>query len=176
MLRRRIRRLQGHVRKKTGGVEGARALSALLLALTLGLAGCTAEKRDIGPTAPASAPSGLGDRRQQFYETNIHELSEGGRLFRWFGCDQCHTETATGFTNLNDDHWRQGGATAQVYLSIANGAPGMPAYAGRVTPQQLWELSGYVHDLHTLKANVRQRSSQAQQGEPSGSTWTGPLR
>lgn len=149
-------------------------VAAVVLALALGA--CTAEKRDLGPSPPQSPPSGPGDRRQQFYETNIHELSEGGRLFRWMGCDGCHTETAAGFLNLNDDRWRQGGGTSAVYRSIADGAPGMPGYADRIRPQQIWEIAGYVHGLHTLNANVRQRASQAQHGEPSGATWNGPLR
>ena len=60
--------------------------------------------------------------------------------------------------------------------TIAGGAPGMPAYGAQFTPQQLWQLSGYVKSLPKTKPNMRRRNSAAQQGEPSGATWQGALR
>jgi cytochrome c oxidase cbb3-type subunit 3 len=140
------------------------------------LAACSAEKRDVGPSPPSSAPANPNDPRQARYATNIYEKSEGGRLFRWTGCDQCHAEGAPGFRNLADAQWRQGGSVSQIYTSIAQGAPGMSGYGGRLTPQQTWQLAGYVHGLQEVKPNMRLRNADAQSGEPSGATWSGALR
>ncbi len=145
-------------------------------ALVAMLSGCSAEKRDIGPSPPSTAPTGVNDSRQKLYETNRFEQAEGSRLFRWAGCDGCHTESATGAANLADGQWTHGGSTAQIYETIAGGAPRMPAYGAQFTPQQLWQLSGYVKSLPKIKPDMRRRNNAAQQGEPSGSTWQGALR
>ena len=47
-----------------------------------------------------------------------------------------------------DDKWIYGGEIDQVYLSIAQGRPnGMPAFAGMIPPQQIWQLAAYVRSL-----------------------------
>jgi cytochrome c oxidase cbb3-type subunit 3 len=147
----------------------------VLLACAEVIGGCQPEKRHIGPEAPVTAPTGLRDVRAQLYETNRYQMSEGARLFRWQGCDGCHTDPAPGFLDLADTSWRRGGATPQIYRSIAEGAPGMPAFGPRLTPQQIWQIAGYLHDLHTVKPAQRRRNADALQGEPSGATWRGPL-
>lgn len=147
-----------------------------LVAGLLCLGGCGVEKRDIGPSAPSSPPTGASDPRQAIYETNVYEMAEGGRTFRWFGCDQCHADQAPGFLNLADTGWRAGGTTADIYRAIAEGRPGMPAYGQRITSQQTWQIAGFVHNLSATKPNMRRRNATAQQGEPSGSTWAGAIR
>jgi cytochrome c oxidase cbb3-type subunit 3 len=149
--------------------------AVLAAACAVTLAGCEVEKRALQPQAPLTPPTGPADARAKLYESNRYEVSEGGRAFRWAACDSCHTDPAPGYLDLNDDAWRQGGSVPAIYNSIANGAPGMPAYGARLTPQQIWRLSGYVHGLHELKPEVRRRNASAQQGEPSGSNWPGPL-
>jgi len=151
------------------------AAAVLAIAAAWALTGCEVEKRDIGASPPLSAPNGLADGRAGFYASNRYEMSEGGRMFRWNGCDSCHTDPAPGYLYLGDSLWRRGGSVPQIYRVIADGAPGMPAYAGRITPQQLWQISGYVAGMHRQKAEVRRRSSSALGGEPSGSTWKGPI-
>jgi cytochrome c oxidase cbb3-type subunit 3 len=172
MERRRVFGHQGRVSRH--GAAGRRVLAACALAALL--AGCSAEKRHIGASPPGSAPTGTNDNRQMLYQTNLFEQAEGGRLFRWAGCDGCHTEAATGGANLSDGRWAHGGSVAQIYKTIERGAPGMPAYGTRLTPQELWQLSGYLKTLPKTKPNMRRRNSAAQQGEPSGSTWQGALR
>jgi len=139
------------------------------------LAGCEVEKRDIGPSPPLSPPTGIADGRAAFYASNRYEMSEGGRMFRWHGCDGCHTDPAPGYLNLADREWRRGGSVPEIYRAIAQGAPGMPAYEGRIAPQQLWRIAGYVAGLHRQKPEVRRRSAKALSGEPSGSAWSGPI-
>jgi mono/diheme cytochrome c family protein len=153
-----------------------RAGAALLLSIcAIALSGCEVEKRPLGPSPPASPPVGTADRRAQLYASNRHEASEGGRMFHWFACDGCHTDPAAGYLDLADTAWRRGGSAPEIYNAIAAGAPGMPAYAGRIPPEQIWQIAGYVHGLNELKPSQRRRNANAQQGEPSGSSWTGPL-
>ena len=164
-------------REGTPGPPAGLRLLWFAMAAVCGVAisGCEVEKRAIGPSEPSSQPTSSADGRTKLYASNRYEMAEGGRMFRWFGCDGCHTDPAAGYLNLGDNAWRRGGSVPAIYLSIANGAPGMPAYAGRLPPQQIWRLSGYVHQLHTIKPEVRRRNANAQGGEPSGSNWNGPL-
>jgi cytochrome c oxidase cbb3-type subunit 3 len=150
---------------------------ALLLAsaCALALCGCEVEKRRYEAGQPASSPVGADDPRGPSYAANRYETSEGGRMFRWFSCDGCHTDPAAGYLDLADGAWRRGGSVPEIYSAIASGAPGMPAYGGRIPPQQIWRIAGYVHGLGKLKPNQRRRNANAQLGEPSGSTWKGPL-
>jgi mono/diheme cytochrome c family protein len=146
-----------------------------MCACVAALWGCQQEKRQVGPETPVTPPTGLDDARAHDYETNRYQMSEGARLFRWLGCDGCHADPAPGFLNLADTNWRRGGATAQIYHSIAEGQNGMPGYGRRLSPQQIWQVAGYVHDLNTLKPEQRRRNADALQGEPSGAEWQGPL-
>jgi cytochrome c oxidase cbb3-type subunit 3 len=144
-------------------------------AVVIVLAGCSAEKRAVGPAPPATAPTGVGDIRQKHFETNRFEQAEGGRLFRWAGCGSCHTESASGAANLSDDRWEHGGSVAEIYQTIASGAAG-PGHSARFTPQELWQISGYLKALPKTKPNMRRRNNAAQAGEPSGAKWAGALR
>jgi mono/diheme cytochrome c family protein len=151
----------------------SRFAPALLLSL---LAACAPEKRAVGPSVPLSAPVTADDPRAKLYETNAWQVSEGGRQFRWQGCDACHQEGSPGYARLTDHAWRYGGATTDLYNSIAEGrAGGMPAYQGKVTPEQIWQMAGYLHGLPDLPADKRARQTADQQGEPSGTRWSGPV-
>jgi len=47
-----------------------------------------------------------------------------------------------------DDQWRYGGDIEQIFASIQQGRPnGMPAFAGKIPEQQLWQLAAYVRSL-----------------------------
>jgi cytochrome c oxidase cbb3-type subunit 3 len=161
----------GMLLRVSGPIVRALACSASVVML----AGCQVEKREIGPTPPATPPTSAGDARAHHFQTNRYEMSEGGRMFRWFGCDGCHTDPAPGYLDLADAAWRRGGSLAEIYGAIAQGAPGMPPYAGRITPQQTWQIAGYVHGLKELKPDQRRRNADAEKGEPSGADWQGPI-
>jgi len=162
----------GRATRKSGA--SGRTWAGLCACLAV-LGGCQVEKREIGPSAPVTPPTSVGDARARRYETNRYEMSEGGRMFRWLGCEGCHGDAAPGYRNLADTTWRRGGATADIYRTIAQGAAGMPAYDGRITPQQTWQIAGYVHGLKELKPDQRRRNGDALMGEPSGNAWSGPL-
>src|ERR1041384_6191560 len=94
---------------------------ALVFSACLGmLGGCQVEKREIGPAPPVTPPTGPGDGRASHFEANRYEMSEGGRMFRWFGCDGCHTDPAPGYLDLADAAWRRGGSVAEIYAAIAH--------------------------------------------------------
>ena len=49
---------------------------------------------------------------------------------------------------LMDDKWRYGGRIDQIAASIVEGRPnGMPAWRGRLTVQQVWQLAAFVRTL-----------------------------
>jgi mono/diheme cytochrome c family protein len=140
------------------------------------LCGCTAEKREIGPGQPQTAPASASDPRAPRYEANAYQVSQGGRLFAWYGCQSCHGDDATGVLDLADRRWRYGGGVDQVYASIAQGRPpGMPGY-GRAPSEQIWQLTAYVRQLEALPPSKRRRQDADQKGEPTGSGWSGPVR
>ncbi|CAN5363984.1 hypothetical protein BH10PSE4_BH10PSE4_22780 [soil metagenome] len=148
----------------------------LMCVLALLLVGCGAEKRHLGAAVPLTPPILADDPRAAGLETNAFELSEGARQCRWAACGQCHGSQAQGAARLDDDAWRCGGTTTQIYRSIAQGCgAAMPAYAAKATPDQIWRMAAYVHSLSRTDAKKRRRADNALAGEPQGSTWKGPL-
>ena len=50
-----------------------------------------------------------------------------------------------------DDKWIYGGASANIFNTIIEGRPnGMPAFAGKIPPYQVWQLVAYVRSLSGL--------------------------
>jgi len=140
------------------------ALTPLLLLLAL--SACQRERRAIGPSPPESGPvaavselfPGGGqppppDPRSRKYEANAFQISQGGRLYRWFNCNGCHFNGGGGIgPALMDDQWIYGASIEQIYNSIAQGRPnGMPSWNGKIPPQQIWQIAAYVR---SLSANV----------------------
>lgn len=76
-------------------------------------------------------------------------MSEGKRLFDSFNCTGCHAHGGGSIgPPLMDDLWIYGGEIDQIYLTIAQGRPnGMPAFAGKIPPEQIWELAAYVRTM-----------------------------
>lgn len=138
-----------------------------MLAAGLGLCGCQREKRDIGPSPPVTPPISARDPRSGQYQKNLWQISQGGRLFAWYGCQACHSEQAQGALDLTDDNWRNGGDLAQVWTSIDRGRPdGMPAYGDRIPAEQIWQITAYVRDLHNHAPPMVRRQDADQVGEP----------
>jgi cytochrome c oxidase cbb3-type subunit 3 len=134
----------------------------VLAALTLG--GCERERRDIQPPKPPAAPpsdtalsplvGGATDfayraQQQHTYGENAYHISQGKTLYAAFNCYGCH---AWGGGDIGppfmDEKWIYGAEIDQVYLSIAQGrANGMPAFAGKIAPEQIWQLAAYVRSM-----------------------------
>ena len=136
----------------------------VVLAMVAALCACDREERQsrgkpIGETVPASVSPdtvfpGTGklpplDPRAAAYERNASAIAEGQRLYSWMNCAGCHFHGGGGMgVALMDDKWRYGGRIDQIVASIAEGRPnGMPAWRGRLTEQQMWQIAAYVRSL-----------------------------
>jgi cytochrome c oxidase cbb3-type subunit 3 len=86
------------------------------------------------------------------YENNAYSISEGKRLFEWMNCVGCHSNGGGGSgPALMDDTWIYGSEPQNIYETIVDGRiNGMPSFAERLTPQQVWQLVVYVRTLSGL--------------------------
>ncbi|MDB5372623.1 MAG: uncharacterized protein JWP04_1265 [Belnapia sp.] len=152
---------------------GPRARLALPLGLAvLVLCGCKRETREFRLDPPLAAaldgvaamPNGIGGRPPEVYfalgkpyRSNAYQLSEGKRLYSWFGCSECHKDgegSARG-PSLFDGWWNYGPGLETIYLSVRDGRPGgMPPFRGRLTNEQLWQLAGYLQVLGATSAST----------------------
>jgi len=140
-----------------------RALVALLLA-SLALVGCERERREystqplpettpatvaVSSLRPGGAATFAADPRGSHYQRNAYDINQGERMFRWFNCNGCHGSGGGDIgPALMDAQWRYGGSIDQIVASIVQGRPdGMPAFGGKIPPQQIWQLAAYVRAL-----------------------------
>jgi len=129
-----------------------------LLAL-LALAGCHRETRDYRGRAMAAADRGAA------FEGSAFHIAQGQRLYGWMNCAGCHAHGGGGMgPPLMDDEWRYGGSMAEIAATILDGRPnGMPAFRGRVTEDQAWQLAAFVR---ALSAQPRQDALPSRADEP----------
>lgn len=129
----------------------SRCREALLLALSLGLAGCEREMRrfDTPPSAPAAAAASAPGYP---VEQNAFAVAQGKRWYRWYNCNGCHGNGGGDKgPALMDERWLYGHEPQQVVQSIRDGRPnGMPAFGGRIPDEQLWQLAAYVRSMSGL--------------------------
>jgi len=134
-----------------------------LLAL-LALAACKREIRDLRTDPPVQAalegirlmPNGIGgapppviSAQGDPYETNAWQLNQGKQLYTWFNCKGCHADGG-GLSGpaLTDGWWRYGSDPVTIFSVLHDGRPnGMPAFRDKLTPDQIWQLAGYVRTL-----------------------------
>jgi cytochrome c oxidase cbb3-type subunit 3 len=107
----------------------------LLVMVLLSLVGCEREQRQ--PQIPAR------------YDKNAYAVAQGKTLFRWFNCAGCHANGGGGMgPPLMDEKWLYGSQLQSVFNSIMEGRPnGMPAFRGRVTEDEAWQLAAYVRSM-----------------------------
>jgi cytochrome c oxidase cbb3-type subunit III len=143
------------------------------------LAGC--DKR-VQPALPAEQPDRAGvidsalspgkdpsvlsiDPRAAAYYDNPAAVNAGKTLFGQFNCSGCHSNGGGGMgPSLMDDEWIYGGRLEQIHQTLVEGRPnGMPAWGGKITDQQLWQISAYVRSMslpQTLAAATGNTPSQ----------------
>jgi cytochrome c oxidase cbb3-type subunit 3 len=136
------------------------ALMVFILATTFG--GCEREARRFSEPAEKSVPAGshqLSDVQAggagvalpggNSYEDNAYAVSQGQRLFTWYNCTGCHGHGGGGSgPALMDDKWIYGHEPANIYATIVQGRPnGMPAFGGKITEAQVWQLVAYVRAM-----------------------------
>jgi cytochrome c oxidase cbb3-type subunit 3 len=137
-----------------------------VLCLALGASvACERETRRFQEVSPASSPAGATrlttlqpgvaqpmPAHLSPYEENAYGQAEGKRLFAAMNCNGCHAMGGGGMgPALMDDKWIYGAAPGQIFSTIVQGRPnGMPAFAGKLTNQQVWQLVSYVQAVAGL--------------------------
>ena len=127
--------------------------------IALALAGCSRETRDTRSAAMAANPRGPA------FEGNAFHIAQGQRLYGWMNCGGCHSNGGGGMgPPLMDDEWRYGGEMDEIAATILDGRPnGMPAFRGRITEDQAWQLAAYVR---ALSAQPRQDALPSRADRP----------
>jgi cytochrome c oxidase cbb3-type subunit III len=97
------------------------------------------------PAGPASSRPGEGPK----FEANAYHVNQGKMLFRSMNCSGCHANGGGGIgPALMDEKWIYGGDIHSIFATIRDGRPnGMPAFAGKLPEDQIWELAAYVRSL-----------------------------
>jgi cytochrome c oxidase cbb3-type subunit 3 len=151
--------------------------------LALGLAACEREQRRFSEVAPSS---GRPERLRQHgfnpgdsaapaevrnpYAGNAWATAEGKQLYSAFNCVGCHANGGGGMgPPLIDTKWIYGGEPQDIYASIVEGRTnGMPAFGGKLTDAQAWQLVAYVQSLSgQLRRDVRPTRSDDMSARPS---------
>lgn len=146
-------------------------LLSMALLVALSLCACKREQRSLRTDPPVAAalaqvavmPGGINGTPPEVdralghpSQTNAYELSQGKRLYTWFNCEGCHADGGGAFgPALMDGWWRYGPDPVSIFVSIREGRPrGMPAFANRLTTEQIWQLTGYIQSLGALSAQI----------------------
>lgn len=153
-------------------------VSVAALACALATAGCDREARDPrghplpegGPILAALIDPAETDPRAHDYMDNAYQVSQGQTYYRWMNCSGCHANGGGGMgPALMDNEWRYGSSMESIVDTISRGRPdGMPSFAGKMTPQQIWQVAAYVrsmsaHDRQDVRAG---RVEGMNAGEP----------
>jgi cytochrome c oxidase cbb3-type subunit 3 len=90
------------------------------------------------------------------YETDAYNLSQGKRLYSWFGCQGCHGDGRGGAgPSFLDGWWLYGPEMVSIVASLRDGRPhGMPSFRNRMTIEQIWQLAGYVQTVGSYTPKV----------------------
>ncbi len=149
-------------------------------ALFLLLAGCSKSGQTALPPAPpgqqgviasALAP-GLNhslitvDPRAAAFYDNAEAVNTGKRLYGQYNCSGCHSNGGGGMgPSLMDNEWIYGGRLEQIHQTLLEGRPnGMPTWGGKISDEQLWQISAYVRSMslpETLAAQNGPTPSQS---------------
>ena len=135
-----------------GGDAMARRWAILCALLCWGLIGCKAKS-----AAETKIPQEEVDRKNPI-ESSPASIVEGKRLYGATDCAICHGKDGDGkgvlakdiSMNLHD--WRKPESLAhftdgELSYLILKGKGRMPAYDGRDTPEQVWQIVNYIRSM-----------------------------
>ncbi len=128
---------------------GAAILTAVLFA---GLLGCKGKS-----AAETKIPQEEVDRKNPV-ASNPASIAEGKRLYSATDCALCHGKDGDGKgvlakdINMNTHDWRKPESLAhftdgELSYLILKGKGRMPAYEGRETPDQVWQIVDYIRSI-----------------------------
>ena len=124
---------------------------AALACAVLALVACQREQRRFSEVAPASGrPTHVTlQASRNPVEGNAWAISQGKQLYEAYNCNGCHANGGGGMgPALMDATWRYGSEPQDLYTSIVAGRPdGMPAFGGRISDVQVWQLVAYVRSM-----------------------------
>ena len=160
----------------------------VLISVALATAGCQREERELRldppvaaaldnialmPNRISGAPPNIYFALDKPYQSNAYNLSQGKRLYSWFGCKTCHSDGQGGIgPAFLDGWWNYGPEMVSIFASIRDGRPhGMPAFADKMTTEQIWQLAGYVQTIGAYSATTgcpepERREAHAAVGKP----------
>ncbi len=130
----------------------ARGIVVLCALLCCGLFGCKGKS-----SADVKIPQEEVDRKNPV-ESNPASISEGQRLYGATDCALCHGKLGDGKgvlakdINMNVHDWRKPESLAhftdgELSYLILKGKGRMPAYAGRETSDQVWQIVNYLRSM-----------------------------
>ena len=129
---------------------------------------------------PGNSPAAPLDPRAADFDNNAPALAEGQFLYTKMNCVGCHAHGGGGMgPALMDDKWRYGGRIDQIVASIAEGRPnGMPAWRGKLTEQQMWQIAAYVRTLsgQVPKDAISARADETSNTPPQTQVKREPIR
>ena len=117
-----------------------------------------AEPRQGAGVQPGISPQAVLGAISDPYAGDHAAIMAGRQLFTGMNCAGCHSAYAGGGMgpSLRDSLWIYGSADVQIFSTIAEGRPyGMPAWAGRLTDDQIWRLVAYIKTLSTADEPVK---------------------
>ncbi|MDF1504880.1 c-type cytochrome [Roseisolibacter sp. H3M3-2] len=92
------------------------------------------------PDVPATNP----------YDGDAQALAAGRRLYGSMNCAGCHGPEGGGGIGppFADAEWIYGAAPENIVQSVLQGRPnGMPAFAGKLPPGEVWKIAAFLTDL-----------------------------
>jgi cytochrome c oxidase cbb3-type subunit 3 len=144
----------------------SRSRSAVILSALVLVLACEREERNfqgIPPSASASIPPVREGELQPGppvrsagasgpYEENAYGVSQGKTLYNQFNCSGCHFQGGGGIgPPLMDADWIYGSRPENIFETISEGRPnGMPAFGGKINPDQIWQIVAYVRSMSGL--------------------------
>ena len=158
-------------------------------ALALGAAACDREQhqsrgKPIGETVaagqspdtifPGNSNPPAPDIRAKLFDDNANAIAQGQQLYMQMNCVGCHSHGGGGMgPALMDDQWRYGSRIDQIATTIAEGRPnGMPAWRGKLTEDQIWDLAAYVRSMSGLPSKDAVSSRAEEMSGPTPQTLT----
>ena len=132
----------------------AKRLAVLCVLLAWALIGCKPKS-----AAETKIPQEEVDRKNPI-ESNPASITEGKRLYGATDCALCHGKDGDGRgveakdINMNLHDWRKPESLAhftdgELSYLILKGKGRMPAYDGRETPEQVWQIINYMRSMST---------------------------